>query len=249
MQRKHAWSPADLERFTELYRNDHANQHSEAKAEEMLSLAERDLEASQSQMTGLISARYHEEQIWSDKIRRASTWGTWALMGFNVFLFIVVQLGLEPWKRRRLVGSFEEKVKSALESDKMSRVLISQENQKNNLLSLSDEKERLDRLEQLAAAESQALQILSNALLNQPMVTSQPSTEPTPIASPAENLPSDQTGSTNLTWRTFPERLLSSIDSPSSVAVCRPEEIASMAGLGAVVGLLVGSLITLIAKG
>jgi hypothetical protein len=58
--------------------------------------------------------RYHEEQIWSDKIRRASTWGTFALMGINVLLFVVVQVGLEPWRRKRLVRGFEEKVKEAV---------------------------------------------------------------------------------------------------------------------------------------
>lgn len=59
--------------------------------------------------------RYHEEQIWSDKIRRASTWGTFALMGVNVLLFVVVQIGLEPWRRKRLVKGFEEKVKEAVQ--------------------------------------------------------------------------------------------------------------------------------------
>jgi len=58
--------------------------------------------------------RYHEEQIWSDKIRRASTWGTFALMGVNVLLFVVVQVGLEPWRRGRLVRGFEEKVLEAV---------------------------------------------------------------------------------------------------------------------------------------
>ncbi|KAJ9573388.1 sensitivity to high expression protein she9 [Nakaseomyces glabratus] len=36
-------------------------------------------------------------------------------MGFNLVLFIIFQLLLEPWKRRRLTGSFEGKVRHALE--------------------------------------------------------------------------------------------------------------------------------------
>lgn len=115
LQRKHQWSPNDLERFTELYRNDHANEQEETEAEQKLNSAENKLEEGRNELSRLIGSRYHEEQIWSDKIRRASTYGTWVLMGFNVILFIVVQLGLEPWKRRRLVGSFEEKVKTALD--------------------------------------------------------------------------------------------------------------------------------------
>jgi hypothetical protein len=36
-------------------------------------------------------------------------------MGVNVLLFVVVQVGFEPWRRRRLVRGFEEKVKEAVQ--------------------------------------------------------------------------------------------------------------------------------------
>lgn len=114
LQRKHNWSSGDLERFTELYRNDHANENDVHETKKRLGECEHHVEDLALQLSKQILTRYHEEQIWSDKIRRASTWGTWILMGFNVVLFIVVQLGLEPWKRRRLVGSFEDKVKESL---------------------------------------------------------------------------------------------------------------------------------------
>jgi hypothetical protein len=55
-------------------------------------------------------------------------------MGFNVVLFVVVQLGLEPWKRKRLVGSFEDKVKQAITQNS----------------TLTDYQEILQRLEQSA---------------------------------------------------------------------------------------------------
>ncbi|KAL7269714.1 sensitivity to high expression protein she9 [Rhizina undulata] len=131
LQRKHAWMPDDLERFTELYRSDHANEQAEMAALERLTQAERVADEAQAQLAKSILSRYHEEQIWSDKIRRASTWGTWGLMGFNVLLFIVVQLGLEPWKRKRLVGGFEEKV----------REVIQEENLRNALLMMQPEQE------------------------------------------------------------------------------------------------------------
>ncbi|KAK9235305.1 Mdm33 family-domain-containing protein [Lipomyces kononenkoae] len=117
LQRKHAWSANDLERFTELYRSDHANEQAEAVAHEQLTRAEHAADDAQAELSRSILARYHEEQIWSDKIRRASTWGTWVLMGVNVVLFLVVQLGLEPWKRKRLVGSFEDRVRNVLEAE------------------------------------------------------------------------------------------------------------------------------------
>ncbi|KAK9447509.1 Mdm33 family-domain-containing protein [Limtongia smithiae] len=119
LQRKHAWTPEDLERFTELYRSDHANEQAEAQTHERLTRAEHVADDTQAELGRAILARYHEEQIWSDKIRRASTYGTWALMGINVLLFVVVQLGLEPWKRRRLIGSFEEKVQTIIDDERL----------------------------------------------------------------------------------------------------------------------------------
>ncbi|KAL8850017.1 MAG: hypothetical protein Q9221_005034 [Calogaya cf. arnoldii] len=122
LQRKHMWSPADLERFTELYRSDHANELNENKAHETLVKAEKDAEEAGAKLSESILARYHEEQIWSDKIRRMSTWGTWGLMGVNVLLFLVFQIGVEPWRRRRLVKGFEEKVQEALERERDVKV-------------------------------------------------------------------------------------------------------------------------------
>lgn len=114
LTRKHDWSLEDLERFTNLYRNDHANEQGEQTAHSELESSEKKVDSIQLKLTQLILTRYHEEQIWSDKIRRASTWGTWIIMGLNMLLFIVATFLVEPWKRKRLVGSFEDKVKLAL---------------------------------------------------------------------------------------------------------------------------------------
>lgn len=114
LHRKHNWSPQDLERFTSLYRSDHANEQAEIKAAAELSEAESRYEEASTKLGRTILARYHEEQIWSDKIRQMSTWGTWGLMGLNVLLFVVFQIAIEPWRRKRLVRGFEEKVEEAL---------------------------------------------------------------------------------------------------------------------------------------
>lgn len=83
-------------------------------AKEQLESIERKAEEAASRLSASILARYHEEQIWSDKIRRMSTWGTWGLMGVNVLLFLVFQILVEPWRRKRLVTGFEDKVMEAL---------------------------------------------------------------------------------------------------------------------------------------
>lgn len=117
-----------MERFTLLYRNDHTNEVSEVETQEALSRAEREAEEAAASLSKCILSRYHEEQVWSDKIRRMSTWGTWGLMGMNVLLFLVFQIAVEPWRRRRLVKGFEDKVVEALEKEKASQQVAGQGN-------------------------------------------------------------------------------------------------------------------------
>lgn len=144
LQRKHAWTPNDLERFTALYRSDHANEQSESSAQERLVAAERQAEEATAKLSASILARYHEEQIWSDKIRRMSTWGTWGLMGVNVLLFLVFQIGVEPWRRKRLVKGFEDKVMEALEREgpigagKPTTIQISESPLESNLITTTN---------------------------------------------------------------------------------------------------------------
>lgn len=108
LARKDTWAPADLERFTELYRSDHELEAAAARATVRLNEAE----AAESHLSAAVTAgilkRYHEEQVWSDRIRRQSTWGTWGLMAVNVVLFIVLQFFAEPWRRHRLMRGIAE---------------------------------------------------------------------------------------------------------------------------------------------
>ncbi|KAL8391911.1 hypothetical protein RB595_002205 [Gaeumannomyces hyphopodioides] len=115
LARKDSWAPPDLERFTHLYRHDHALEAEAARAAEALTEAEADEAALSQRLNSGIMRRYHEEQIWSDRIRRASTWGTWGLMGVNVLLFLAFQFVAEPWRRRRLVRSIAEGEKGVMD--------------------------------------------------------------------------------------------------------------------------------------
>ncbi|CAR28000.1 hypothetical protein ZYGR_0N04880 [Zygosaccharomyces rouxii] len=115
LQRKNIWTPEELERFTLLYKNDAMNLKKEQQLKTKVNAMEVKQEKLNDDLYRAILTRYHEEQIWSDKIRRTSTWGTFLLMTVNIILFLVFQLLLEPWKRRRLTSSFEVKVKQALD--------------------------------------------------------------------------------------------------------------------------------------
>ena len=54
--------------------------------------------------------RYHEEQVWSDKVRYVSTYGSIVVLGVNVLVFALAIIVVEPWKRRRLAATFEQRV-------------------------------------------------------------------------------------------------------------------------------------------
>ncbi|SMN19645.1 similar to Saccharomyces cerevisiae YDR393W SHE9 Mitochondrial inner membrane protein required for normal mitochondrial morphology, may be involved in fission of the inner membrane [Maudiozyma saulgeensis] len=116
LQRKSSWTPQELKQFTDLYQADATNSQNEKKLKaKLIELEAKEIKL-EDELYRAILTRYHEEQIWSDKIRRTSTWGTFFLMGMNIILFLVFQLLLEPWKRRRLTRSFEDKVKTALQN-------------------------------------------------------------------------------------------------------------------------------------
>ncbi|OBA13531.1 uncharacterized protein OGAPODRAFT_36890, partial [Ogataea polymorpha] len=111
LERKHSWTSQDLEKFTNLYRNGHElERHVEANSNKVAELEakENDLH---NELIQSIMERYHEEQVWSDKIRQFSTWGTIFIVCVNLLLMLLVQLLFEPWKRYRLLSSFESKVK------------------------------------------------------------------------------------------------------------------------------------------
>ncbi|KAL1843187.1 hypothetical protein VTJ49DRAFT_2738 [Mycothermus thermophilus] len=115
LTRKDMWNPSDLERFTALYRLDHElESRVQAAAEELTDAESNEARLAAELNTGILR-RYHEEQIWSDRIRRQSTWGTWGLMGMNVVLFLVLQFVAEPWKRKRLMRGIAESEKGVMD--------------------------------------------------------------------------------------------------------------------------------------
>lgn len=116
LERKHSWSASDLERYMSLIRSEHVNDQAVREAKEAVLEAESSLEEARTRLEKRERAQYHEEQIWSDTIRRNSTWVTFVLMGVNIFLLLLSLAILEPWRRRRMV----REIKTALEAQKMA---------------------------------------------------------------------------------------------------------------------------------
>ena len=110
LERKSTWSDTDVSRFTVLVRQDHALEQDESRAKAAVGQTEDEVEREFSALMRTILARYHEEQIWSDKIRSVSTYGQLAVLAVNVIVFVLAIMLVEPWKRRRLTQAFERKV-------------------------------------------------------------------------------------------------------------------------------------------
>lgn len=97
-------------RFTALVRADHAREQEEVRAKAAVASSEDTVEREFSALMRAILARYHEEQVWSDKIRSISTYGSLAVLGVNLVVFMAAIVVVEPWKRKRLAQTFERKV-------------------------------------------------------------------------------------------------------------------------------------------
>ena len=124
LQRKSNWSDADVGRFTTLVRQDHLLEQEETRAKVAVDETENAVEREFSQLMRTILARYHEEQVWSDKIRSASTYGSLAALGLNMLVFVMAIVVVEPWKRRRLAQTFEKKIEELGEENE-ARVSMS----------------------------------------------------------------------------------------------------------------------------
>ena len=120
LQRKSSWTNSDVSRFTDLVREDHLYEQEEASAKAQVAVAEAEVETEFNELMRTILNRYHEEQVWSDKIRSASTYGSLLALGVNICVFILAIIVVEPWKRRRLAQTFERRIEQlSLENREM----------------------------------------------------------------------------------------------------------------------------------
>ncbi|KAJ2564571.1 sensitivity to high expression protein she9 [Coemansia sp. RSA 1822] len=118
LQRKHLWSEDDVARFTSLYRDEHQAESAETQSAKDLKEAETLVDHKYDELVNAIRERYHEEQIWSDKIRRASTYGTWAVLFMNILALFLAQAIFEPRKRRKIVAGVDERLSEAMSEQK-----------------------------------------------------------------------------------------------------------------------------------
>ncbi|KNC84090.1 hypothetical protein SARC_03683 [Sphaeroforma arctica JP610] len=118
LQKQQHWGSEDVVKFGELHRLEHQLKRSEEAAEKALERAEGNVETTLRKYTLAIRERYHEEQLWSDKIRSISTYGTLIVMAFNFFLVFLSLVAFEPRKRRRIIAGVNERLEDVLTEER-----------------------------------------------------------------------------------------------------------------------------------
>ncbi|CAG8490211.1 9240_t:CDS:2 [Paraglomus brasilianum] len=103
LQRKNQWTNDDFLRITQLLRDEQTIEQKVITTREDCHRCDKQVEHEFTELIQVMMMRYHDEHIWSDKIRNWSTYGTFALMASNIALLIGVQTVVEPRKRQILV--------------------------------------------------------------------------------------------------------------------------------------------------
>ncbi|CAG8451794.1 449_t:CDS:2 [Paraglomus occultum] len=121
LQRKNQWTNDDFLRITQLLRDEQTIEQKVIATREDCHRYDKQVEREFTELIQVMMMRYHDEHIWSDKIRNWSTYGTFALMASNVALLIWVQTVIEPRKRRILVDRI--KVETDLLKEELAKAV------------------------------------------------------------------------------------------------------------------------------
>lgn len=166
LQRKSSWKTPELTRFMELIQEEHVREQEEVRSKNAVRQMEEEVEKEFNDLLRLILARYHEEQVWSDKIRSVSTYGSMAVLGVNVFVFLLAIILVEPWKRKRLAQTFEKKVEEL--------AVVNSQAVENGVGAL---RERLDVQEQMLSQLVAAATMMQSERESIPSVSTEPPDE------------------------------------------------------------------------
>lgn len=83
LSRKSSWSDQDLIHYTSLLRAEHGESRAEEEARGKFDEAEREVARAWDTVVKRTLERYHDEQIWSDRVRNVSSYTQLAAVGLN----------------------------------------------------------------------------------------------------------------------------------------------------------------------
>ena len=139
MQVRDKWTPAQALEFAKLLEKEVQVRSNLEQAKK--DLAEKETHQSKLQIDYMnnLRKRYHEEQIWTDKWRILSTYGTWGLIALNSVVFLISQYLFKVRERSRM-KDFETLLKETLSSN-TSTMLAIREHQ-NDIVELQQQQQR-----------------------------------------------------------------------------------------------------------
>lgn len=108
LQRKHLWTEEDVNRFTELYKNEMRLESAEMQGKSETEALEKQLDQLHLDLMNGMRERYQQEQLWSDKIRKISAYGTVGLLCVNIGLFLAVHFWIEPRKKAKFLADLSK---------------------------------------------------------------------------------------------------------------------------------------------
>lgn len=116
LSRKSTWRDNDLTEYTSLLHSEHSYAKAEEQSQHAYERAESDLQRGFDDLMRVVMRRYHEEHLWSDRVRSVSTYVSVGLGVLNVLVFILALFVVEPFKRRRLAQTLETRLLSSEEA-------------------------------------------------------------------------------------------------------------------------------------
>ncbi len=142
MQTRDKWTPAQALEFAKLLEKEVQVRTNLEQAKK--DLAEKETHQSKLQIDYMnnLRKRYHEEQIWTDKWRILSTYGTWGLIALNSVVFLISQYLFRVRERGRM-KDFEALLKETLSSN-TSTMLAIREHQNGIIVEQRNGSQRTD---------------------------------------------------------------------------------------------------------
>jgi sensitive to high expression protein 9 len=113
------WTSTQAIQFAKLLENEVQIRTNLEVAKSDLSNKEIQLSKYQMEYMNNLRKRYHEEQVWTDKWRILSTYGTWGLIGLNSIVFLVSQYMFRQREIQRM-KDFEGLLKETLVSNSVA---------------------------------------------------------------------------------------------------------------------------------
>lgn len=135
MMRRDSWSEVDIQRFADITSSEVHTKRELDTSRIQLKQCEDLQEKTKKEYMDAVRKRYHEEQLWQDKWRVISTYGTWILIGINSIVFLGGQMLHQRREGERI------RILSNLMDDKLSRIIASE---KVNLRRDHDDDDMLD---------------------------------------------------------------------------------------------------------